>query len=408
MPTQIAIGFSSIKDPLEACKAAAIDVKTQLNAVRTDLVILFTTTAYANPEGLETVRRILQPQRLIGSITPGIIVQDHVEPRGIGILAIISNELHFGAADIDRLGLIPTREAGLRLSQAVIEDYKFPQRSAFLCFYDGLRKNGSQLCAGLREGLGSALPVIGAISMDSSQLAFTRHFYQTQILIDTTIGLMIGGAGAVCVSSRHNWKPLGKPRIIDASDGNIIRTIDKQPAAHLYRNYFQNMDAAPVPNGASQGTPSDLRPGQLNDLRLLYPLGIGTATPREYLIRIPIDILSDGSIVCQGEIPAGSPVHLMIMDKSACRRTIQDAALEIREHFLDKPPKFVLAFESFTRQKVLGYHATHGLQAIRDILGAGVPVFGMQTIAEIAAPATAGHVAPTQLLNGSVTLLAIG
>lgn len=404
MPTQIAIGFSSINDPLEACKAAAIDVKTQLNAVRTDLVILFATSAYANPEGLETVRRILQPQRLIGSITPGIIITDRVETRGIGVLAIISNELHFGAADIDKLGLIATREAGLRLTQAVIEDSHFPQRSAFLFFYDGLRKNGTHLCAGLREGLGNSLPVVGAISMDSSKLNFTRHFYQTKILSDTTVGLMIGGAEAVCISSRHNWKPLGKPRIIDAVDGNIIHTIDKQPASQLYKDYFRTLEGAPAPEGAA----ADLHHGQIHDIRLLYPLGIGTATPREYLIRIPIDILPDGSIVCQGEIPVGSPVHLMIMDKSACRRTIQDAAMDIRNHFIDKPPKLVLIFETFTRQKVLGHHASHGLHAIRDILGAGVPVFGMQTIAEIAAPTSAAQIIPTQLLNGSVTLLAIG
>ena len=258
MSTQIAVGFSSINNPIEACKAAAIDVKTQLNAVRTDLVILFTTPAYATPEGLETIRRILQPQRLIGSITPGVIVADHVETRGIGVLAIISNELHFGAADIDKLGLIPTREAGLRLTQAVIEDCKFPQRSAFLLFYDGLRKNGTQLCAGLREGLGNALPIMGAISMGSSKLDFTRHFYQTQILIDTTVGLMIGGANAVCVSSRHNWKPLGKPRIIDTVSGNIIHTIDKQPAVQLYKDYFRNPEAAP----ASKDIPADLHPDQ--------------------------------------------------------------------------------------------------------------------------------------------------
>lgn len=404
MPTQVAVSFSSINDPLEACKAAAIEVKTQLNAVRTDLVILFTTTAYATPEGLDTVRRILQPRRLVGSITPGVIVGDRVEGRGIGVLAVISNDLQFGAADIDKLGLIPTRDAGLRLTQAVVEDCSFSQRSAFLFFYDGLRKNGTHLCAGIREGLGNSLPVAGAISMNNSALNFTRHYYQTKILGDTTVGLMIGGASAACVASRHNWKPLGKPRIIDKVDGNIIRTIDKQPASWLYRNYFRNPDAAP----ASQDAPGDLNTDQIHDIRLLYPLGIGTATPREYLIRIPIDILADGSIVCQGEIPAGSPVHLMIMDKSACRRTVQDAAIDIREHFLDKTPKFVLVFESFSRQKVLGNHTTHSLHAIRDILGASIPVFGMQTIAEIAAPVSASPAAATQLLNGSITLLTIG
>jgi len=395
MATHIGIGFSSTTDPVEAFKAAAIEAKTQLNAVHTDLAIVFTTSGYTNPQGLQTLQRILQPSRLIGSITPGIILGDRVETRGVGVMAIISDEWQFSTASLDQLNLIPAREAGYSLAQALLGDQKSSHRNACLFFYDGLRKNGTHFCSGIREELGNALPLVGAIGVDSNKISYTQHFYQDRILGDAAIGLLIGGANIASVAARHSWQPLGKPRIIDNASGNTIQTINKQPAVRLYEDYFHAANTT-------------LKDDQLEDIRLLYPLGIGTATPREYLIRMPIDIPEDGSILCQGDVMTGSPVHLMITDKDACRQSIHDAAMDIRTQLFGKQPKLILVFESLMRRKILGRSAVQGIHAIQEVLGHSVPVFGMYTAGEAAPLRTAKTLSGTQLLNGSVVLLAIG
>lgn len=395
MATHIGTGFSSMIDPVEAFKAAAIEAKNQLNTVQTDLVIIFTTSGYASPQGVATLQRILQPTRLIGSITPGIIFGNRVETRGVGVMAIVSEDWHFSAASLDQLNLIPPREAGYSLAQSLLSDHKSPQRSACLYFYDGLRKNGTLFCAGIREEIGNALPIVGAVGVDSTKISYTQHFYQDRILKDAAVALLIGGANIVSITARHNWQPLGKPRIIDSVKDNIILTIDKQPAIRLYENYFHAENTA-------------MPAGQIDDIRLLYPLGIGTATPREYLIRMPIDIPDDGSILCQGEVTTGSPVHLMITDKDACRQSIHDAAMDIRTQLFGKQPKFILVFESLMRRKILGRSAAQGIHAVQEILGHSVPVFGMYTAGETAPLRTQQTTSTTQLLNGSVVLLAIG
>ena len=318
-----------------------------------------------------------------------------METRGVGVMAIISDDWHFSTASLDQLNLIPAREAGYSLAQSLLADHKTPQRSTCLYFYDGLRKNGTQFCAGIREELGNALPIVGAIGVDSTKITATHHFYQDRILADAAVGLLIGGASVVSIAARHSWQPLGKPRIIDNSSGNVILSIDKQPAVRLYENYFHAADAI-------------LRAEQLEDIRLLYPLGIGTSTPREYLIRMPIDIPDDGSILCQGDVSTGSPVHLMITDKDACRQSIHDAAMDIRTQLFGKQPKFILVFESLMRRKILGRSGIQGIHAIQEVLGHSVPVFGMYTAGEVAPLGTLKTVSRTQLLNGSVVLLAIG
>ncbi|RXM22006.1 hypothetical protein EO238_26090, partial [Citrobacter sp. AAK_AS5] len=86
-------------------------------------------------------------------------------------------------------------------------DHKFPHRSACLFFYDGLRKNGTHFCAGIREELGNALPIVGAIGVDSTKMSWTQHFYQNRILGDAAVGLLFGGASAVSISARQSWQP---------------------------------------------------------------------------------------------------------------------------------------------------------------------------------------------------------
>ncbi len=405
MPTHIGIGFSSTSDPVEAFTRAARQAQIQIDASQADLVLVFATDGYATSAGLDALHKILQPARLIGSQTHGIILKDRCEMRGVGVMAVVSDELHFSVGCQDKFAQMPARDAGYRLAQSILQDQHSPQRNAGLYFHDNLRKNGSLLYLGLREGLGTALPVVGIVGADNSGAVNTKHFFQRNVVGDAGVGLVVSGAAAVCITARHSWQPLGKPRIIDAAESNIIKIINKQPAAQIYKDYFPAQKKAAAENAAA--TPDQLARG-LKDVRLLYPLGVSTGKHKEYLIRIPIDILDDGSIVCQGDVPTGNAVHLMITDKDSCRKTMHDAAVDIREQLGGRHPKFVLVFESFTRRKVLGRSAAQGLNAARDILGPTVPFFGMYTLGETAPLGKQKNIAAAQVLNGSFVLLAIG
>jgi hypothetical protein len=309
-------------------------------------------------------------------------------------LAIVSDELHFGGASLEKINLLPPREAGYGFAQTLLHDHNSNQRNTCLYFYDGVNYDGSSFHMGILDGLGHALPIAGAVGVGNPKTPQTQYIYQTHILKNAAAGLLIGGASIAAVSSSHSWQPLGKPRVIDLAEGGIIKTIDGQPAAEVYKNYF-------IESGAD-------KPSTLDDIRLLYPLGIGTNKPREYLIRNPIDIREDGSIVCQGDIPTGSKVHLMITNKDACRKSVNDATHELRDKMRGKPPKLIMIFESLVRRKVLGRSASQNLQAIHEIFGHNIPVFGMYTLGETAPLHTPESTAATQLANGSITLLAIG
>jgi hypothetical protein len=100
-------------------------------------------------------------------------------------------------------------------------------------------------------------------------------------------------------------------------------------------------------------------------------------------MRTPIDFLPDGSIVCQGEIPLDSEVHLMISNKDICLQTTDQVASATSQSLADSSAEVFFIFESTNRQKVLGRYYPSMIESLRNILGFTTPIFGMGTFGEI-------------------------
>ena len=100
MSTSISIGFSQDPDPQNAVLQACVQVKNQLNNANTDLIIVFASPQYIVPETPSIITRTLKPKHLVGSSTGGIILSNGVTNRGIAIVGINSDDMHFGISAI--------------------------------------------------------------------------------------------------------------------------------------------------------------------------------------------------------------------------------------------------------------------------------------------------------------------
>lgn len=394
MATQIGIGFSSLADPTLAAKEAASQAKNQLNVATTQLVVLFTSISHAIPSVVETVSKILQPSKIIGSSTAGLIMSDKISPQGVAVLAMNSDDIQITTAMIADIQHKDMRLLGFQLARDLSTEHKNPGRQILTVFADSGLISGPMFSHGAKEVLGSTTPVVGAISSDNFLFKKTAQFYQNQILSNAAVGLLIGGSMTIAVGSRHGWKPLGKPRTIDKVEGCVIKTIDGEPAARLYENYFGE-DA------------KSLKESRLGSMAILYPIGVYLEADRCYLLRNAIDILDDGSIVCQGEVPEGAEMHLMIGSKDSCKQAALDAALEVRDGLSGRQAKLILIIESMTRYKLLGRSAIQEIQIIKDVLGYTTPMIGMYSAGEIAPFQSFDNTKNTQLQNESIVIIAI-
>ena len=394
LSTNISIGFSQHPDPREAILQACVQVKTRLNRIDTDLIIVFASTQYVVPDIQTIITRTLKPKRLVGSSTGGIILTNGVTNRGIALVGINSDDIHFGVSAITDVGNQDMHYTGFDLGRKAAQDLNSPQREVFITFSEGIEKNCLQFIRGVRESLGIGFPVLGAISSDDFKYQNLSQFFQNQILHHSIVGLLLGGSFKLSVGCTHGFTPLGKPRTITKVDGYIIRTIDHKPAIEIYK-HFLGEEAEGLKNIT------------LNSYAAMYPLGIYLEESRQYLLRNIIDILQDGSIVCHGGIPEGAEVHLMISNAESCRNSAIEAAEFVKASLGDKPAKLILIFESLARHKILGSSAFSEIQAIKNILGHTTPIIGMCSYGEVGPFEGLNNIKNIYLHNENILLMAI-
>ncbi len=396
MPTHIGIGYSQDPDTQRAAQEAAYIAKQQTQQESIDLAIVFNTIHYNSNEALRTIQNILDDPQTIGCSTAGIILSSGIQMRGIAVLAISSDELKFGIGSVNDISSQDTRTAGNHLAKSALTTLGQYKRLGFLFFADGLLKDLSLMIKGVQEILGTILPIVGAGSSDDFQFRRTYQYYQDKAMYNGAGGLLIGGQLNLGIANRHGWKPLGRPRVVNKVDGHIIKMIDGKKACNIYEEYF------------GEEVQNNRRSKQRSRMAIMYPLGIYIEGETEYLLRNAIDILNDGSIVCQGEVPEGANAHIMIGNKDSCMQAAVEAATEAKESLQGKKPQIVLIFECFTRHKLLGRDAFQEIQMVKEILGKDIPMLGMYSYGEISPFHPSDHVKKTHLQNESIVILAIG
>jgi len=393
--THVGIGFSQNPNPSVAAQEAATRAKIQTQQPTIDLAIILNTIHYHPSQTLEALQEILEEAKIIGCTTAGIILSEAIEMRGVAVVAVKSDELHFGISHIPEILSQDLRQAGNLLARKAMNDFGMIPRQGFLFFMDGLLKNSDPLIKGLQEVFGTLFCMAGAGSCDDFHFKKTYQYCQDMFLTNGACGLLIGGSLNFVAASRHGFRPLGRPRIVDRSQGNIIKTIDGKKAYSLYEEFLGEEASA-------------LRSKTFSPMATLYPLGIFLDEEKEYLLRNAVDILSDGSIVCPGEIPEGKQIHIMIGSKDSLRAAAHDCALEIQASFKGNPPKLVIIFESLLRYKLLGRGAYQEIQMIKEILGEHTPIVGMHSFGEVSPFHAREPFKKTHVQHETIVIIALG
>lgn len=395
MATHIGIGFNNDLDPETAARGAAVSAKSQLKGKKIHLTLIFSTIHYPPQKTLPAIQETLNTKTIVGCSAAGVILSESIETRGLAILTVNSDDLQFGIGSVNNINSQDVREGGLLLARSSIMDFGKHGRQAFVFFVDGFMRNHSLLIKGIQEVLGNVFPILGAGSCDDFHFKQSFQIFKGSILKNAAVGLILGGpTHGVGVAGRHGWKPLGKPRAVTRAEDNVIQEIDGHKAVRIYEEFF----GREIEN---------LHAGRLGRIAVLYPLGIYVEGSREYLLRSIVDLLPDGSIVCQGDIPQGARVHMMIGNKDSCLLAAEEAALEARRNLLGKKAQLILVIESLARLKLLGRMAIEEIQRIKRIFGEQIPVFGMYGNGEVCPLQLTEGIKKPHFQNESIVILAI-
>jgi hypothetical protein len=287
-------------------------------------------------------------------------------------MVISSDELKFRNAFVEEIDGA-AELAGERLA-AEVKPFLDGENPACFLFADGLVFNFDPFLQAFENALQQPLPIFGGLAADNWAAQKTFQYHDDRVFSGGISCVVMTGQGRISWGIDHGCVPVGTPRTITRSEGNIIREIDGIPALDALKEYFEE-------DWQSQWNKTSLN------------LCLGLPAPVEiqgdygkYIIRYMSGKDDQaGSVTIQSEIPAGTDIRIVRRDKELIRNGLKDISTNLRETLGDRKAKFVLQFECVGRGKVV-FREQEKIEMIRSLqedIGSDIPWLGFYSYGEI-------------------------
>lgn len=266
-------------------------------------------------------------------------------------------------------------------------ELRAPDLAGVVILSDGLMVNGANLAAGIVSAVPPGTPIAGGMAGDGDRFEST--------LVGANCSPAEGVVAAVGFYGKHitlramgggGWSAFGPRRLITRAAQNVLHELDGKPALELYTTYLGE-EAAQLPASG-----------------LRFPMLIRDPSSGRELIRTLLSIGHPaGSITFAGNMPEGWTAQLMRASSEKLREAAFLAAGDLRSRHA-APPDAALLVSCIGRRMFLGQRTDDEIDAVRDSLGAGVPVAGFYSYGEFAPLAGVGQV---ELHNQTMTVMTI-
>ena len=382
MTLTVSIGNAQALNGREAGLQATHQALNRLGAASPALGVVIASHQYQAREVVSGVSGLLGDTPIVGFSSPAGLTHEGIHPNSV-VVVLMAGELK---AETHWLpGYAQSgRETGSKLLKAVA-DYKDAQSVLF--FADGFNGDADQLCSSIT---GSSVRFMGALASGDLH---TGHSYQLagpQTGNGALAAAIIRGDLRVGVGASHGWKPVGSQFRVTRSRGFWLRTLDGRPASETYAQLF----GYPAREWAFP---------PLSHLARLYPLGVEQGD--QLVVRAPIRVEADGSFRLNAPVRDGADAYLLVGSRVSCEAAAQEAAQQALKQLKGAKPVFGLVFVDLAWEMLLKSHPGVEITAVRDIMGADVPLAGGYTLGQIIPGANSST---PQLLNQHIVVLAFG
>jgi hypothetical protein len=202
----------------------------------------------------------------------------------------------------------------------------------------------------------------GSLSLVQQPCLFTNQ----GVLEDSGVLALLDVASSIGVS--HGWTYISGPYKVTESTRNVVKTLNWQPALDVYRSVVEPL--------IGQSLTSE----NFFDHAKSYPLGM-TRLGAERIVRDPILVGEDGSLICVGEVLTESHIDILHGDRGSLTHAAEQASALSRQSFPGQGESaFTFVADCISRVLFLGDAFESELRAISG----GKPMVGALTLGEIA------------------------
>ncbi|HNR09320.1 MAG TPA: FIST N-terminal domain-containing protein, partial [Saprospiraceae bacterium] len=248
----------------------------------------------------EAVCSLLNEQgiQIFGSTTSGEFISSEISEGGIAIMLLDPDPALFQLVFLETGGS-SAYEVSKQLG--VLGKNSFAQ-AAFLVASGWLHTDGERIIKGIEEGYQGEPAIYGGMAGDDLALSGPIVFTQGKSSITGLVAIIID-TDRVEVSgiATCGWKPIGITKTVTKSEGNVVYTMDDQPALDLVIKYLGlNMDDM----NAITNT--------VFNLGAYYPLQLEREDAPPVMRTAMLGNKEDRSLICAGNVPQGSKVRFSL------------------------------------------------------------------------------------------------
>jgi len=354
-----AVGSAQALDGREAGLQAAHKALNRLGANTPSLAFVISSHQYQPREVLNGVSSLLGDTPMIGFSSPAGLTNDGQHPHSV-LVGLLSGDFQ-----VDTTWLPGYAQSGRETAIKIAQHAQVRvERQSILFFADGFNGDAEQFCAAIP----AELNITGALSSGDLHTGNTYQMTGNQTGTGGLVAAFLRGNIHVGVGHDHGWDPVGSQFRVTRSRGFWLRTLDGRPASETYAGLF--------------GYPArDWAFPPLNYLARLYPLGVEQG--EDLIVRSPIRVEADGSFRMNANIRDGIDAYLLVGSRVACERAAREAAQQALLKLGDAKPAFALVLVDVAWQMLLKAQPGIEIEAVKEILGANVPICGGYTLGQI-------------------------
>jgi len=265
----------------------AIDITSSQEDVRSLCILACDANGFSPAHADPVLARSSKP--LFGGIFPSIIFKNEKWEKGsiiIGMPETIHYKVIEGLSDSAR-----DFESTIDEQMADITDLK-----TLMVLVDGLGTRIASFIDGLFDVFGLEFNYFGGGAGSLDLVQKPCLFTNKGLVEDAALLAPLSMKSGVGVS--HGWKSIEGPHKVTEARGNVIKTLDWQPAFEVYRQVVEPHSKKVFKND------------NFFEIAKAYPFGIAKMGA-EPVVRDPLMLGDDNSLVCVGEVPEGSFVDIL-------------------------------------------------------------------------------------------------
>ena len=254
---------------------------------------------------------------IVGATSAGEFI-DGYQDEGSAVLLLLDLQRSFYWIVFEEIGSRTLIEAASHFAETALEKFKKP---AFILCTTSLTKqhevlDGELLIRTIENIIGPQVNIYGGMAGDDLTMTGTYVFTDGRETDNGIIGLVLNEERITLHGMAiSGWKPIGVYRTVTKSTGNLIYTIDGQPAIEMYLKYLGK----------------EMKPGEdkyqiFSEVGLHYPFQVEREVG-EPVMRTPMAVDRDqNALICDFDVPQGSRLRFsMPPDFDIVDKVLQDA-----------------------------------------------------------------------------------